>query len=169
MLFGFFSLKINLMSILFSKFCSMLKSQFRINVKRWSDNARNYFNQILTSYSETSGIVHEASCVHTPSWSWICISVRICISESIFLSTVSKFILDLESAFLLENIRGILVNCKMSVLHKETSPSLQVTKIPLIFSNTDYYAWELQQFDVKKMYFSFILFYSQWTREKKFT
>ena len=47
-------------------FCSMIKNQFGVNIKRFkSDNARDYFNQILTPYFQ-KGIVHESSYVNTP-------------------------------------------------------------------------------------------------------
>jgi transposase InsO family protein len=48
-------------------FCSMVKNQFGVNIKRFrSDNARDYFNQVLTPYFQKEGIVHESSCVNTP-------------------------------------------------------------------------------------------------------
>eukprot|EP00261_Vitis_vinifera_P038781 XP_019080024.1 PREDICTED: uncharacterized protein LOC109123752 [Vitis vinifera] len=38
-----------------------------VNVKRFrSDNAKDYFNQILTPYFQREGIIHESSCVNTP-------------------------------------------------------------------------------------------------------
>ncbi|RVX06582.1 Retrovirus-related Pol polyprotein from transposon TNT 1-94 [Vitis vinifera] len=33
---------------------------------KWSDNAKDYFNQILTPYFQREGIIHESSCVNTP-------------------------------------------------------------------------------------------------------
>jgi hypothetical protein len=45
----------------------MVKNQFGVNIKRFrSDNARDYFNQVLTPYFQKEGIVHESSCVNTP-------------------------------------------------------------------------------------------------------
>ncbi|KAJ9556713.1 hypothetical protein OSB04_011327, partial [Centaurea solstitialis] len=48
-------------------FILMIKNQFGVNIKRLrSDNARDYFNQTLTSYCQKEGIIHESSCVKTP-------------------------------------------------------------------------------------------------------
>lgn len=48
-------------------FLLMIKNQFGVNIKRLrSDNARDYFNQTLTSYCQKEGIIHESSCVKTP-------------------------------------------------------------------------------------------------------
>ena len=45
----------------------MIKNQFRVNIKRFrSNNARDYFNQIITSFFEKEEIIHESSCVNTP-------------------------------------------------------------------------------------------------------
>nr|XP_019703534.2 uncharacterized protein LOC105038855 isoform X1 [Elaeis guineensis] len=53
-------------STVFSNFCSMIKNQFGVNIKRFrSDNAKDYFNQILTPYFQ-KGIVYESSCINTP-------------------------------------------------------------------------------------------------------
>jgi hypothetical protein len=54
-------------SIVLPNFCSMVKNQFGVNIKRFrSDNARDYLNQVLTPYFQKEGIVHESSCVNTP-------------------------------------------------------------------------------------------------------
>lgn len=54
-------------SIVLPKFCYMIKNQFGVNVKRFrSDNAKDYFNQVLTPYFQKEGIVHESSCINTP-------------------------------------------------------------------------------------------------------
>jgi hypothetical protein len=54
-------------STVLPNFCSMVKNQFGVNIKRFrSDNARDYFNQVLTLYFQKEGIVHESSCVNTP-------------------------------------------------------------------------------------------------------
>ena len=38
-------------NVVFPNFCSMIKNQFGVNIKRFrSDNARDYFNQLLTPY-----------------------------------------------------------------------------------------------------------------------
>ena len=45
----------------------MVKNQFGVNIKRFrSNNARDYFNQVLTPYFQKEGIVHESSCVNNP-------------------------------------------------------------------------------------------------------
>jgi hypothetical protein len=54
-------------STVLPNFCSMVKNQFGVNIKRFrSDYARDYFNQVLTPYFQKEGIVHESSCVNTP-------------------------------------------------------------------------------------------------------
>ena len=54
-------------SSIFPKFLNMIQSQFGVKVKRVrSDNAKDYFNQILTPYFEQEGIIHQSSCVNTP-------------------------------------------------------------------------------------------------------
>ena len=65
---GFFLLKHKFdVSTVLPSFCSMIKTQFGVNVKRFrSDNAKDYFNQILTPYFQREGIIHESSCVNTP-------------------------------------------------------------------------------------------------------
>ena len=54
-------------STVLPNFCSMIKTQFGVDVKRFrSDNAKDYFNQVLTPYFQREGIIHESSCVNTP-------------------------------------------------------------------------------------------------------
>ena len=54
-------------SIVPQNFCSMIKHQFGVNIKRFrSDNARDYFNQLITPYFQREGIIHESSYVNTP-------------------------------------------------------------------------------------------------------
>lgn len=54
-------------STVLPNFCSMIKTQFGVNIKRFrSDNAKDYFNQVLTPYFQREGIIHESSCVNTP-------------------------------------------------------------------------------------------------------
>ena len=48
-------------------FHNMIQNQFGVKIKRFrSDNARDYFNQILSPYFQKEGIIHESSCVNTP-------------------------------------------------------------------------------------------------------
>lgn len=48
-------------------FHSMIQNQFGVKIKGFrSDNARDYFNQILTPYFQKEGIIHESSCISTP-------------------------------------------------------------------------------------------------------
>lgn len=45
----------------------MIKNQFGVNIKRLrSDNGKEYFNHVLTSFCQKEGIVYESSCVKTP-------------------------------------------------------------------------------------------------------
>ena len=54
-------------SHVFPVFHSMIKNQFGTKIKRIrSDNARDYFNQTLSPYFQTEGIIHESSCIITP-------------------------------------------------------------------------------------------------------
>ncbi|KAG8488224.1 hypothetical protein CXB51_018059 [Gossypium anomalum] len=51
----------------FSIFYNMIKTQFGVEIKRFrSDNAKDYFNQFLSTYFQERGIIHESSCVTTP-------------------------------------------------------------------------------------------------------
>ena len=50
-------------STILPNFCSMIKTQFGVNVKRFrSDNAKDYFNQVLTPYFQREGIIHVILC-----------------------------------------------------------------------------------------------------------
>ena len=54
------------MSFVLLNFHNMIKNQFGVTIKRfWSDNARDYFNQVLTPYFQHEGIIHKSSCVNT--------------------------------------------------------------------------------------------------------
>ena len=45
----------------------MIQTQFGVKIKVFrSDNARDYFNQVLSSYFQKEGIIYESSCVNTP-------------------------------------------------------------------------------------------------------
>lgn len=45
----------------------MVQSQFGVQIKTFrSDNAREYFNQVLSPYFQKQGIIHNSSCVDTP-------------------------------------------------------------------------------------------------------
>jgi transposase InsO family protein len=51
----------------FPNFFYMIKNQFGVNIKRLrSDNGKEYFNHVLTSFCNKEGVVHESSCVKTP-------------------------------------------------------------------------------------------------------
>lgn len=53
-------------SLVLQNFSSMIKNPSAVNIKRFmSDNARNYFNQVLTPCFQKEGTVHESSCVKT--------------------------------------------------------------------------------------------------------
>jgi hypothetical protein len=55
------------MGHIFLIFTNMTKNQFGVSIKGIrTDNARDYFNQILSSYFEKKGIIHQSSCVNTP-------------------------------------------------------------------------------------------------------
>ncbi|KAI3465187.1 hypothetical protein Pfo_021850 [Paulownia fortunei] len=54
-------------SFVLPNFHIMVQNQFGVKIKQFrSDNAREYFNQVLTPYFEKEGIIHESSCVSTP-------------------------------------------------------------------------------------------------------
>ena len=62
----FFLLK-NKSAVVLSNFHNMVKNQFGVIIKMLrSDNARDYFNQILILYFQHEGIINESSCVNTP-------------------------------------------------------------------------------------------------------
>ena len=45
----------------------MVQNQFGVKIKTFrTDNARDYFNQILSPYFQSQGILHDSSCVNTP-------------------------------------------------------------------------------------------------------
>ena len=53
--------------IVVPNFHSMVQNQFGVKIKSFrTDNARDYFNQILSPYFQSQGIIHESSCVNTP-------------------------------------------------------------------------------------------------------
>ena len=44
----------------------MVQNQFRVKLKNFmTDNAKDYFNQILSLYFQSQDILHESSCVNT--------------------------------------------------------------------------------------------------------
>ena len=54
-------------SIVIPNFHSMVQNQFGVKIKNFkTDNARDYFNQILSPYFQSQGILHKSSCVNTP-------------------------------------------------------------------------------------------------------
>lgn len=54
-------------STVLPKFHMMIQNQFGTKIRRFrSDNARDYFNQILSPYFHKEGIIHESSCINTP-------------------------------------------------------------------------------------------------------
>ena len=55
-------------SIVIPNFHSMVQNQFRVQIKSFrTDNARDYFNQILSPYFQSQGILHDSSYVNTPT------------------------------------------------------------------------------------------------------
>ena len=54
-------------SIVIPNFQSMVQNQFGVQIKSFrTDKARDYFNQILSPYFQSRGILHDSSCVNTP-------------------------------------------------------------------------------------------------------
>ncbi|KAJ9679119.1 hypothetical protein PVL29_021142 [Vitis rotundifolia] len=54
-------------SIVIPNFHSMVQNQFGVKIKSFrTDNARDYFNQTLSPYFQSQGILHDSSCVNTP-------------------------------------------------------------------------------------------------------
>ena len=54
-------------SSIFPRFHNMIQTQFGVQIKRFrSDNAKDFFNQSLSTFFEKQGILHESSCVNTP-------------------------------------------------------------------------------------------------------
>ena len=48
-------------------FCSLVQTQYNSQVKIFrSDNAKDYFNNNLSTFFAERGIGHESSCVNTP-------------------------------------------------------------------------------------------------------
>ena len=44
----------------------MIKTQFGVSIKKFkSNNARDYFNQVLSPCFSKEGIIHESSCIST--------------------------------------------------------------------------------------------------------
>ena len=53
-------------STLFPYFHKMVKTQFKVGIKKFRpDNANDYFNQVLSSYFQKEDIIHESSYVST--------------------------------------------------------------------------------------------------------
>ena len=53
--------------IVIPNFHSMVQNQFGVQIKSFrTDNAKDYFNQILSPYFQSRGIPHDSSCVNTP-------------------------------------------------------------------------------------------------------
>ena len=45
----------------------MVKAHFGVGIKKFrSDNAKDYFNQVLSPYFKKEGIIHKSSCASTP-------------------------------------------------------------------------------------------------------
>ena len=54
-------------SHIFPIFCTVVQNQFGTKVKKiFSDNAHDYFNQILSQRFQKDGIIHESSCITIP-------------------------------------------------------------------------------------------------------
>ena len=54
-------------SIVIINFHSMVQNQFGVQIKSFRiDNAKDYFNQILSPYFQSQGNFHDSSCVNTP-------------------------------------------------------------------------------------------------------
>ena len=53
-------------SSVLSNFHAMVQNQFGTKIKRFRfDNAKDYFNQVLSPFFQKEGIIHESSCVYT--------------------------------------------------------------------------------------------------------
>lgn len=51
---------------LFKNFHNVMHNQFQTKVQILkTDNAREYFNSILGTYSSSAGIIHQSSCIET--------------------------------------------------------------------------------------------------------
>ena len=54
-------------SMVIPNFHSMVQNQFAVQIKSFrTDNARDYFNQILSPYFQSQGILHDSLCVNPP-------------------------------------------------------------------------------------------------------
>ena len=54
-------------STVIPNFHSMVQNQFGVKIKSFrTDNATEYFNQVLSPYFQSQGIIHDSSCVNTP-------------------------------------------------------------------------------------------------------
>ena len=54
-------------SAIFFSFYNMISTQFGVEIKRLrSDNAKDYFNQSVTTFFQQKGIIHDSSCPYTP-------------------------------------------------------------------------------------------------------
>lgn len=54
-------------SIVIPNFYLMVQNRFGVKIKSFTtDNARDYFNQFLSPYFQSQGIIHDSSCVNTP-------------------------------------------------------------------------------------------------------
>ena len=54
-------------STVFPNFYKMVKTQFRVGIKKFrSDNAKDYFNQVLSPHFKKEGIIYKSSCISTP-------------------------------------------------------------------------------------------------------
>ena len=52
----------------FSAFCAKIKTQFNVSVRILrSDNAKEYLSEQFQTYMTQNGILHQTSCVDTPS------------------------------------------------------------------------------------------------------
>jgi hypothetical protein len=76
------------MGHIISIFTNMTKNQFGVSIKGIrTDNARDYFNQILSSYFEKKGIIHQSSCVNTPQQN------RLAERKNIYLFEITRVLL----------------------------------------------------------------------------
>ena len=54
-------------SIVFPNFHKMVKAHFRVGIKKFrSNNAKDYFNQVLSPHFKKEVIIHKSSCASTP-------------------------------------------------------------------------------------------------------
>lgn len=66
-------------SEVFPNFWAMIKNQFGTSIKNIrTDNARDYFNQILSPFLKKERIIHHSSCVDTPNRTdWLDVKIEI--------------------------------------------------------------------------------------------